>query len=84
MPKYVPWWLFCMLFCLLKEQVVNESSIFWKNGIGAREGKDAIKKDIGIEIKEEPEISTSADIFSKLKGRKEQVPVRPIIEGKLE
>jgi len=52
--------------------------------IGAREGKDAIKKDIGIEIKEEPETSTSADIFSKLKLRKEQVPVRPIIEGKLE
>ena len=52
--------------------------------IGAREGKDAIKKDIGIEIKEEPETSTSADIFSKLKVRKEQVPVRPIIEGKLE
>ena len=52
--------------------------------IGAREGKDAIKKDIGIEIKEEPETSTSADIFSKLKVRKEQVPVRPITEGKLE
>jgi hypothetical protein len=49
--------------------------------IGAREGKDAIKKDIGIEIKEDP---SSADIFSKLKVLKEQVPVRPIIEGKLE
>ena len=49
--------------------------------IGAREGKDAIKKDIGIEIREEP---NSTDIFSKLKVRKEQVPVRPIIEGKLE
>jgi hypothetical protein len=49
--------------------------------IGAREGKDAIKKDIGIEIKEEP---SSADIFSKLKVRKEQIPVKPIIEGKLE
>ena len=52
--------------------------------IGAREGKDAIKKDIGIEIKEEPETSTSADIFSKLKVRKEEVPVEPITEGKLE
>jgi hypothetical protein len=49
--------------------------------IGAREGKDTIKKDIGIEIKEE---SDSADIFSKLRVRKEQIPVRPIIEGKLE
>jgi hypothetical protein len=49
--------------------------------IGAREGKDTIKKDIGIEIKEE---SSSADIFSKLKVRKEQISVRPIFEGKLE
>jgi hypothetical protein len=49
--------------------------------IGAREGKDAIKKEMGIEIKKEP---NSADIFSKLKVRKEQVPIRPIIEGKLE
>jgi hypothetical protein len=49
--------------------------------IGAREGNDTIKKDIGIEIKEE---SDSADIFSKLRVRKEQIPVRPIIEGKLE
>jgi len=49
--------------------------------IGAREGRDVIKRDIGIEIKEEP---NSTDIFSKLKVRKEQIPVRPIIEGKLE
>ncbi|MGI8831713.1 MAG: hypothetical protein ACR2IS_03655 [Nitrososphaeraceae archaeon] len=49
--------------------------------IGAREGKDTIKKEIGIEIKEDP---SSADIFSKLKMRKEEVPVRPIFEGKLE
>jgi hypothetical protein len=52
--------------------------------IGAREGKDAIKQDIGIEIKDQVETSTSADIFSKLKVRKEQVQVRPIMEGKLE
>ncbi|HEY9387096.1 MAG TPA: hypothetical protein VIP70_08645 [Nitrososphaeraceae archaeon] len=50
--------------------------------IGAREGKDTIKKDIGIEIKEEE--PSSSDIFSKLKVRKEQIPVKPIIEGKLE
>jgi hypothetical protein len=48
--------------------------------VGAREGKDTIKKGIGIEIKEE---SDSGNIFSKLKFRKEQVPVRPLIEGKL-
>jgi hypothetical protein len=49
--------------------------------IGAREGKDTIKKDIGLDMKEE---SSSEDIFSKLKVRKEQMPVRPLIEGKLE
>jgi hypothetical protein len=49
--------------------------------IGAREGKNSIKKDIGIEIKEEYD---SGAIFSKLKVRKEQIPVRPLIEGKLE
>jgi hypothetical protein len=46
--------------------------------IGAREGRDMIKKEVGIEIKEEP---SSVDIFSKLKVRKEQVPLRPIIRG---
>jgi hypothetical protein len=52
--------------------------------IGAREGKDTIKKEIGIEIKEEPETSALANILSRLKVRKEEVPVRPITEGKLE
>ena len=41
--------------------------------IGAREGRDTIKKEV-----------SSVDIFSKLKVRKEQVPLRPIIRGKLE
>jgi hypothetical protein len=50
--------------------------------IGAREGKDTIKKDFGIDIKEEE--SSPEDILSKLKIRKEQIPVRPLIEGKLE
>jgi hypothetical protein len=49
--------------------------------IGAREGRDTLKKDIGLDIKEE---SNSEDIFSKLKVRREQVPVKPLIEGKLE
>jgi hypothetical protein len=49
--------------------------------IGAREGKDVIKSEMGIEIKEE---QSSADIFNKLKLRREQVPTRPLTEGKLE
>jgi hypothetical protein len=49
--------------------------------IGAREGRDIIKSESGIEIKEE---QPSADIFNKLKLRREQVPIRPLTEGKLE
>ena len=51
---------------------------------GAREGRDAIKRDIGIEIVEEDETQQSADIFNKLKVRKDQVPIGPLTEGKLE
>ena len=49
--------------------------------IGGREGRDVIKSEIGIEIKEE---QSSADIFDKLKLRREQVPIKPLTEGKLE
>ncbi len=49
--------------------------------IGAREGKDVVKSEVGIEIKEE---QSSADIFNKLKLRREQVPIKPLTEGKLE
>jgi len=55
--------------------------------IGAREGPDIIKKEIGVEInydKNYTQQSSSADIFTKLKVRKEQVPIRPLLEGKLE
>jgi len=50
----------------------------------AREGRDVIKKDIGIDIVEEDETQQSADIFNKLKIRKDQIPTRPLTEGKLE
>lgn len=58
--------------------------------IGARAGKDIIKQEIGLDIETEDEredkenISSSADIFTKLKIRKEQVPIKPIIEGKFQ
>lgn len=58
--------------------------------IGARAGKDIIKQEIGLDIETEDEredkenISLSADIFKKLKIRKEQVPIKPIIEGKFQ
>jgi hypothetical protein len=52
--------------------------------IGAREGRDAIKNEIGIDINDEQETQQSADIFTKLKVRKDQVPIKPLTEGKLE
>jgi hypothetical protein len=57
--------------------------------IGAREGKDIIKQEIGLDIETEyegegKENLSSSDIFKKLKLRKEQVPVKPIIEGKFQ
>src|SRR5438552_2972436 len=50
--------------------------------IGAREGKDAIKRDLGIDIKENKE--EDSNIFSNLKIRKDQITIRPLTEGKLE
>jgi hypothetical protein len=58
--------------------------------IGAREGKDIIKQEVGLDIETEYEEGegkenfSSSDIFKKLKLRKEQVPVKPIIEGKFQ
>jgi hypothetical protein len=52
--------------------------------IGAREGRDTIKNEIGIDINDEQETQQSADIFTKLKVRKDHVPIKPLTEGKLE
>src|ERR671934_291714 len=54
---------------------------------GAREGRDVIKNEMGVEIEEdeeEEEQQQTADIFNKLKVRKDQIPIRPLTEGKLE
>jgi hypothetical protein len=51
---------------------------------GAREGRDVIRSEMGIEIIDEDETQQSADIFNKLNLRREQVPIRPLTEGKLE
>jgi hypothetical protein len=52
--------------------------------VGAREGRDVIQKEFGIDVREEKETVHSADIFSKLKIEKEKVPIKPLIEGKFE
>jgi hypothetical protein len=51
---------------------------------GAREGRDVIKNELGVEIPEGQSPQSAADIFDKLKVRKDQVPIRPLTEGKLE
>jgi hypothetical protein len=75
-----------MFYCLLKEE--GTKLIDYQNAqiilIGAREGRDVIKQEIGIEIEEEGQQEESADIFNKLKVRKDQIPIRPLTEGKLE
>ena len=38
---------------------------------------------LGIDIDEEKESQRSADLFKELKIRREQVPLKPIFEGKL-
>jgi hypothetical protein len=52
--------------------------------VGAREGRDVIQKEFGVDIREEKETVYSADIFSKLKIEKDKVPIKPLIEGKFE
>ena len=66
----------------------NLTLINYKNAqiilIGAREGKDVIKQETGLDIEteERKENLSSSDIFTKLKIRKEQVLTKPIIERK--
>ncbi len=53
--------------------------------IGAREGKDAINKDLGLDLEaEEYGKRKSGDIFKILNLRKGEVPIRPLMEGILE
>ena len=48
--------------------------------IGAR--KEHVEEELGIDIDEEKESQRSADLFKQLKIRREQVPLKPIFEGK--
>ncbi|HZD35540.1 MAG TPA: hypothetical protein VE130_10075, partial [Nitrososphaeraceae archaeon] len=54
--------------------------------IGAMEGKNILTQELGITIENENESQNdhSADIFTRLKIRKDQVPIKPLIQGKLE
>ena len=48
--------------------------------IGAR--KEHVEEELGIDIDEEKESQRTADLFKELKIRREQVPLKPIFEGK--
>jgi hypothetical protein len=52
--------------------------------IGAREGKDTLRQELGITVENESENDSSADIFTRLRIRKDQVPIKPLMQGKLE
>ncbi len=52
--------------------------------IGAREGKDVLKREIGIDIKDEEESERTTDIFTKLQIERNRTPIKPLIEGKFE
>ena len=52
--------------------------------IGAREGKDVLKREIGIDIKDEVESERTSDIFTKLQIERNRTPIKPLIEGKFE
>jgi hypothetical protein len=52
--------------------------------IGAREGKDTLTQELGINVENENENDHSADIFTKLRIHKDQVPIKPLMQGKLE
>ena len=48
--------------------------------IGAR--KKDVEEELGVDIDEKKETERSADLFKKLKLRKEQVPLKPLMKGK--
>jgi hypothetical protein len=52
--------------------------------IGAREGKATLTQELGITVENENESEKSADIFTRLRIQKDQVPIKPLIQGKLE
>ena len=54
--------------------------------IGAREGKDVIKQDLGIDIDLDNDIKRKkdSDVLNKLKTSFKNVPTKPLIEGKME
>ena len=51
--------------------------------IGAREGKDVIKRDLGIDIDDDGKVNKESDVIKKLRLQNQNVPTKPLTEGKL-
>jgi tRNA 2-selenouridine synthase SelU len=51
--------------------------------IGAREGKDTLTQELGITVENEHQNDHLTNIFTRLKIRKDQVPIKPLMQGKL-
>jgi hypothetical protein len=52
--------------------------------IGAREGKDTLTQELGITVENEHQNDHPTYIFTRLKIRQDQVPIKPLMQGKLE
>jgi len=52
--------------------------------IGAREGKDIIKNDLGIDLDNNNKRKKDLDVLNKLRTSFKEVPTKPLTEGKLE
>ena len=52
--------------------------------IGAREGKDTLTQELRITVENERENEHSADMLTRLRIRKDQLPIKPLVEGTLE
>ncbi len=50
--------------------------------IGAREGKDIIRRDLGIDI-DDDKTKKDSDVIKKLRLQNQSVPTKPLTEGKL-
>ena len=48
--------------------------------IGSREGKDTLTQELEITVENERENDNSADIFTRLRICKDQVPIKPLIQ----
>jgi hypothetical protein len=44
--------------------------------------KKDVEQELGIDIEEQKETDSSADLFKELRLRKEQIPLKPLLKGK--